>query len=144
MRRFTDRRARHQIRIECSDVAVVYLREMRIREGWVEQMAIARDAFAHCTRERLERPTSDARVWIGRDVRAVDHTEWRLEWHASCEGFAAFRSMTVHAVTQFGDLLAVDEQRLVGPGRHEGGQRRDGGLPGVAQRACKGDSPPAQ
>src|ERR1700689_4896950 len=113
---------------------------MRIREGWVEQMAIARDAFAHCTPERLERPTSDARVWIGRDVRAVDHTERRVEWHASCEGSAAFRSMTVHAVTQFGDLLAADEQRLVGAGRHEGGQRRNGGLPGVPDRACNGDS----
>src|SRR5690349_589787 len=107
--RLCARLERAQISPQVAQVRIADARERGIRKRRKVVRAIGTPAFAHRAREIRERPAPDARLRIGRDVRAVERAEGRFERPAAREGSCALArlGMTADATARSGEILSA-------------------------------------
>ncbi|MCY1524020.1 hypothetical protein D9M68_589360 [compost metagenome] len=101
-----------QVGVEGVGVFARDLREVRVREGRVQQAPVLAAAVVHGAPEMRAAPAADAVRRIGREVGRVDGAERRFERHAARIGLAAARGVAAGAVARQREVApALDQLR---------------------------------
>ena len=109
-RRRRYRLARHDERVNGSDILHSDLSKMIVREGGVKIVALAIDAFVHGPHKGFFGPRPDAGLSVGCDVRGVEGSERRRQLQAAREEVAAWASVAHIAVAKPGERLPPFDQ----------------------------------
>jgi hypothetical protein len=128
--RCIERGTGHEPGIHGPDVVLGQVRVMVVGEGRIQQMAVARYAFAQRAGECRFAPAADTGAGVGRDVGAVHGAEWRVQRASARVGTARIDGVAGgagahrrHAPAAFdGGLVECRHPRL----RVDGGPPHDG------------------